>query len=190
MGLTGRTAGRTRASRLTRLAFLGAVGSAIYALEYALPVSHLVPGAKPGLANLATMLALVLGGPADALFLAVARVMFGHVLMGSFLSINHALGLSGSVVAALVMLVMLVMGRGDAGRGSLLRAGVAGGIAHSLARVVMAGWLLGQPLGAADYVYPALLGAVVGAVVGAATAGCCRRIIAARMGGLTNWRSA
>jgi len=187
MGRRGRIAGATGVSRLTRLALLGAIGSAIYALEYALPLSHLVPGAKPGLANLATMLALVLGGPGDALFLAVARVMFGHLLMGSFLSINHALGLSGSVAA---VLAMLAAGRGEAGRGNLLRAGVAGGVAHSLARLVMAGWLMGQPLGAADYIYPALLGAVVGAAVGGATAGCCRRIIVARMGGLANWRSA
>jgi heptaprenyl diphosphate synthase len=180
-------AGANGVNRLTRLAFLGAVGSALYALEYVLPLSQLVPGAKPGLGNLATMLALALGGPGDALLLAVVRVMFGHLLMGSFLSVNHALGLSGSLSAALVM---LVVGRGEPSRGGLLRAGVAGGIAHSTARVVLAGWLMGQPLGLTDYAYPVLLGAAVGAVVGAATAGCCRRIIEARMGGLANWRSA
>jgi heptaprenyl diphosphate synthase len=167
-------------NRLTRLAFLGALGLAIYALEYSLPLSHLVPGAKPGLANLATMLALVLCGPGDALFLAAARPTLSHALAGSLLSVNHVLSLSGSIVAALVM---LAAGRGDAGRGSLLRTGVAGGIAHSLARVLMAVWLMGQPLAAADYVYPMTLGLVVGATVGGVTAGFCRRIVETQIGG-------
>jgi len=78
-----------------------AVGLHIF--EAALP--SLGPWFKPGLANIMTLLALVLIGPRAALMLAVWRVIVGSFLIGTLFTPTFVISLAGGIASAAVMLL-------------------------------------------------------------------------------------
>jgi heptaprenyl diphosphate synthase len=87
--------------RVTRLGFLAAVGTSLFVLESLIPLP--LPFLKVGLANISTLLALLLTGPVDALLVVLIRVVAGSLLTGSFLGPAFILALCAGVVSALVM---------------------------------------------------------------------------------------
>ncbi|MDX8391642.1 MAG: Gx transporter family protein [Mariprofundaceae bacterium] len=100
----------------------------IHVLESSLP--GLGPWFKPGLANIVTLVALIMLGPKEALMLAIARVFVGSIWIGTLFTPTFVMSLSGALAAALVMLAAwrFIPGIGLPGI-SLL-----GGVAHMLAQ--------------------------------------------------------
>lgn len=84
-----------------RIAWLAALAITIHIAESALPSP--LPGVKPGLANVITVIALVQYGWATAAWVALLRVVVGSILIGTFLSPTFVLSLAGAV-ASIVML--------------------------------------------------------------------------------------
>lgn len=84
-----------------RIAWLAALAITIHIAESALPSP--LPGVKPGLANVVTIVALVHYGWATAAWVALLRVFVGGILIGTFLSPTFMLSLAGALatVAAL-----------------------------------------------------------------------------------------
>ncbi|MFN2348245.1 MAG: Gx transporter family protein [Thioalkalivibrio sp.] len=80
-----------------RIAWLAALAIAIHVLEAALPSP--IPGVKPGLANVITVLALLMYGWRVALWVSLLRVLAGSLLIGSFLSPSFLLSLSGALTS-------------------------------------------------------------------------------------------
>ncbi len=78
-----------------------AVGLHIF--EAALP--SLGPWFKPGLANIMTLLALVLIGPRAAFMLALWRVIVGSFLIGTLFTPTFVISLAGGIASAAVMLL-------------------------------------------------------------------------------------
>ena len=78
-----------------------AVGLHIF--EAALP--SLGPWFKPGLANIMTLLALVLIGPRAAFLLAVWRVIIGSFFIGTLFTPTFIISLAGGVASVAVMLL-------------------------------------------------------------------------------------
>jgi len=78
-----------------------AVGLHIF--EAALP--SLGPWFKPGLANIMTLLALVLIGPRAAFMLALWRVIVGSFFIGTLLTPTFVISLAGAIASAAVMLL-------------------------------------------------------------------------------------
>ena len=78
-----------------------AVGLHIF--EAALP--SLGPWFKPGLANIMTLLALVLIGPRAAFLLAVWRVIVGSFLIGTLFTPTFVISLAGGIASAAIMLL-------------------------------------------------------------------------------------
>jgi len=74
----------------------------LHVFEAALP--GLGPWFKPGLANLITLLALVLMGPKQALSLALGRVIIGAFFIGTLFTPTFVISLAGGVAAALAMI--------------------------------------------------------------------------------------
>lgn len=83
------------------LGLLSAVGLALFVLESLVPMP--LPFLKVGLANVATLLALYLFGPAEAVIVALVRVVAGSLLTGTLFSPGFLLSLAGGTCAALVM---------------------------------------------------------------------------------------
>lgn len=84
-----------------RIAWLAALAILIHIAESALPTP--LPGAKPGFANIITVVALLLFGWRSAAWITVLRVLGGSLALGSFLTPTFLLSLSG----ALTNIVML-----------------------------------------------------------------------------------
>ncbi len=72
--------------RLLRLSLLVAGGTVLHVVESYLPALGTLPGAKLGLANIVTMLALVAYSPTDTWKVVGLRVLLGSLLGGALFS--------------------------------------------------------------------------------------------------------
>jgi len=90
--------------RITLLALLTAIALTIFMVEAQIPVPIAVPGVKLGLANIVTVYAVFLLGPADALLVLVARVFLGAVFSGQMMTLFYSMG--GGLLAWLSMTVL------------------------------------------------------------------------------------
>jgi len=101
----------TRLRRDTHLAWLAAFAVALHLIEAALP--PVIPGIKPGLANVITVAALCLWGWRTAAVITLLRVLVAAILLGTLLSPAFWLSLGGATAS----LAMLGAGRAFPGRG-------------------------------------------------------------------------
>jgi len=76
----------------------------LHVFESAMP--SLGPWFKPGLANIMTLVALVMLGPRAAFGIAIGRVLVGSFLIGTILTPTFVISLAGSLAAAICMLAV------------------------------------------------------------------------------------
>lgn len=94
-----------------RIAWLTALAVTIHIAESALPSP--LPGIKPGLANVVTVVVLIQFGFRIAMWVSLLRVVVGSLLIGTFLSPTFILSLSGAIVSLLLLgLLTKLLGRG------------------------------------------------------------------------------
>ena len=86
-----------------RIAKLAAAALGLTLLEAAIPSP--LPGVKPGLANIITLVVLMRFGWRSAAWVTILRVMAGSLLLGTFLSPTFVLSLGGAIVS-LAMLAL------------------------------------------------------------------------------------
>ena len=86
-----------------RVAKLAAAALGLTLLEAALPSP--LPGVKPGLANIITLVVLVRFGWRAAAWVTLLRVVAGSLMLGTFLSPTFVLSLSGAI-ASLALLAL------------------------------------------------------------------------------------
>jgi len=84
-----------------RIAWLAALATGIHALEATLPSP--VPGLKPGLANIITVMVLLQFGWRTAAWVTALRVLAASLLLGTLLSPTFMLSASGATAAMLVL---------------------------------------------------------------------------------------
>ncbi|HDR91102.1 MAG TPA: Gx transporter family protein [candidate division Zixibacteria bacterium] len=125
-----------KSRRIAYLAALIAIGCAIWIIEELIP--HPLPWIKPGLANIATLLALYLMRPSDALIVAVSRVLLGALILGRFGSAGFFISLSGAVLSALAMFAVRKSGLPF----SIYGVSLFGALFHGLAQLLVAGILV------------------------------------------------
>lgn len=116
----------TGSRRVTNLALLVSIGLVLSIIESSFPPLLPVPGAKLGLANIATVIALYVFGPRMALEVTVLRTLLGGLLRGSVVGLF--LSFSGGLVSTLVMIALFVaLGRFL----SIIGVSVAGAVTHN-----------------------------------------------------------
>ena len=84
-----------------RIAWLTALAVAIHLLEATLPSP--LPGIKPGLANVITIVVLMRFGWSTAAWVSLLRVLVSGLLLGTFLSPTFALSLGGALCSVAVL---------------------------------------------------------------------------------------
>ena len=138
-----------------RIAWLAALAITIHILESAFPSP--LPGMKPGLANVITIVVLVQFGWRSAAWVSLLRVLCGSLLLGTFLTPTFLLSLGGAVCSiAILWLACRLPGRGFGPVGfSLLAA-----LAHMTGQFTIA-WLLFIPHPALWRLFPVLLTAAL-----------------------------
>ncbi|MDQ3796483.1 MAG: Gx transporter family protein, partial [Pseudomonadota bacterium] len=80
-----------------RIAWLAALAITIHIAESALPSP--LPGVKPGLANVITVITLLTFGWRAAVWVSLLRVLAGSLLIGSFLTPTFMLSFSGAAAS-------------------------------------------------------------------------------------------
>jgi heptaprenyl diphosphate synthase len=80
-----------------RIALLAALAITIHIIESAFPSP--MPGIKPGLANVITLMAFMLYGSKIAVQVSLLRVVISSLLLGTFLSPTFLLSLSGALLS-------------------------------------------------------------------------------------------
>lgn len=123
--------------RLARTALLAAFGLVMYLFESTLP--RPLPWAKPGLANIATLLALYMLGANSAWTVTLIRVCVGSFILGGFFSPGFWLSFAGGICSCGVMIVL----RRNWSHGfSVVGISLAGALVHVLAQIALAGILI------------------------------------------------
>jgi heptaprenyl diphosphate synthase len=151
-GMDGTTIQATRED--LRIAYLAALAIVIHVVEASLPSP--LPGIKPVLANVVTVLAMLLFGLRAAIWVAMLRVVAGSLVVGSFLSPTFIMSFSGAVAA----LAALTMGRALPGLGPV-GFSVLAGMAHMAAQFSVA-YMLFVPHPALWGLFPVFMTAAVG----------------------------
>lgn len=131
----------SRTQKITRAALLTGFGLVMFLFESALP--RPLPWAKPGLANIATLIALYALGPTSAWAVTILRVLLGSLLVGTFFNPGFWLSLAGGVASVLVMAFAKKHGQRAF---SIMGVSLLGALAHILAQIALAGILIVQRL--------------------------------------------
>lgn len=121
-----------------KIAFLGLFVTLSMILSYVeslIPIYFGAPGIKPGLANLSVLLLFMQKRPKEAAAVNLLRIVLGGFLFGNLFSIVYSL--AGAVFSMIVMYGMLFIGRFHP-----LTTSVAGGIAHNIAQLLVALFIL------------------------------------------------
>ena len=123
---------KPNARRLVFDALLTAVALTIFVIELHIPLSVGIPGVKLGLANIVTVAAVFLLGPADAGLILYARILLGGIFAGQIMALWYSL--AGGTLCFLSMLVMrkLVSER------QIWAASAVGAVFHNLGQIAVA----------------------------------------------------
>ncbi|SHI17652.1 heptaprenyl diphosphate synthase [Sporobacter termitidis DSM 10068] len=153
---------RTDTYSLTLLSLLFALSIALTAVEYMIPpIPLLPPGVKLGLSNIVTMYCLFFLGKKSAFTIVVLKSGFVFLIRGFT---SFALSLSGGVLSALVMLLLLAASNR---RISYLVISIAGAITHNIGQLIAASFLLGTGMVMAYFPLLLVSGVIMGNVTGA-----------------------
>jgi heptaprenyl diphosphate synthase len=144
------------------VAGFAALAIAIHILEAAFPSP--MPGVKPGLANVVTVVVYLRYGLKAAAWVAMLRVLVGSLLIGTFLSPTFLLSATGACASLIVLGMVGSLGQSVVGAIGL---SVAAAFAHMAAQITVA-YLLFIPHPAILSLAPVLLTAalVFGSVSG------------------------
>jgi heptaprenyl diphosphate synthase len=127
-----------RADRDDRIvAGFAALAIVIHVLEAGFPSP--IPGVKPGLANVVTLIVLLRHGLRPALWVALLRVIVGSLLVGSFMTPGFWLSASGAAGSLTILAIASVWNRALPGwRLSALGLSVLSALAHMSLQFVTA----------------------------------------------------
>lgn len=164
-----------------RIAWLAALAITIHILESALPSP--LPGVKPGLANVVSVIVLLRYGWRAAMWVSVLRVLAGSLLVGTFLSPAFVLSFAGAVAALAAMGAAFTLSRAvPAWRAGPVGYSVLGALAHMAAQFYVA-YRLFVPHEGLFHLLPILLGMAVvfGLVSGVIAATVMKKLDAMRL---------
>lgn len=150
--------------KLLFLSLLISSGLALHVIESFIPFPVPIPGAKIGLANIITLLTLILFGFKEGLTVALLRCIMAAFFGGSASSLIYSL--SGAILS---LILMSAVYRHNNGFFSLIGVSIIGAEAHNLAQVTVASAVLNS-IGLFFYLPVLLLiGIVTGYFVGLST---------------------
>lgn len=123
--------------KLTLTALLTAVALMIFILEAQLPPILPIPGIKPGLANIITLLALVWLGKKEALLTLILRIVLGCIFTGNLVSLMFSL--AGGIAAYIFTAVMLNISN------NITVSSIVGALGHNIGQIFTAIFLTNTP---------------------------------------------
>ncbi len=130
--------------KLTTLALFTTLALGIYAVEAALPTLIPIPGIKPGLSNIITLVLLHRYGFKETLTVLLARIFLSTLLFGQALSLLYSL--AGGICCLSVMYLVSRLLR----RKMLFITGIMGALSHNAGQLLVA-LLITRVMGVLSY---------------------------------------
>lgn len=118
--------------KLTILALFVTLSLAIYGIESAIPPLVPIPGIKPGLSNIITLILLCRFSAKDTALVVCTRVLLSAMLFGQFISLIYSI--SGAAFSFAAMLALCRFCK----KHFLILMGITGGICHNLGQLLAA----------------------------------------------------
>lgn len=115
------------------LSLLATFAIVVHSLELVFPSP--LPWLRLGLANIMTLVTLILFGLKAALFVTIIRILVGSFLVGSFLNPGFFLGLSGGIMSTLAMGLVISIFKGAF---SPVGVSLIGAFTHNLTQIAVA----------------------------------------------------
>ena len=156
--------------KLTTLALFTTLALAIYAVESAIPPLVPIPGIKPGLANIITLVVLTEYSGKDALYVLLARILLSTLLFGQAMSLLYSL--AGGVLCFLIMCLTNRLLQGH----FLFLTGILGAVFHNLGQLSIAFVLTSTP-GVLSYLPFLILGGILTGLFTGLSAGFMKRYL-------------
>lgn len=148
------------AKRIATLAVLTAMGLIMFMVESLFP-PLILPGAKMGLSNIFSMLAVFLLGPIDAFVLVVVRVVLGSMFTGNMSTLMYSLSAGVVSVVTSSVLVELVYPKV-----SIVSISIVSAVLHNLTQNIVFCLVSNTPEMFSYMPWLALLGVLAGIIVG------------------------
>ena len=133
-----------RTVKVTHIAMLITFAAVIHFVEFMFPLPIPVPGAKLGLANVITLLTLLVYGTKAGLLVAGGRSLLGSFFTGSFLGFGFWLSFSAALVSCLVMALFLPLTRKQ--YVTPVAVSVIGAVTHNLIQLLVAIVIMQNPV--------------------------------------------
>lgn len=130
--------------KLTTLALFTTISLAVYAIESAIPPLIPIPGIKLGLANIITLILLLLFSWKEAALVLVARILLSTLLFGQAMSLLYSF--AGGLCSLFLMAVVMALLQ----KKMTFLTGAVGGLAHNLGQLMIA-YLLTSTVGVLSY---------------------------------------
>ncbi|HXG00048.1 MAG TPA: Gx transporter family protein [Bacteroidota bacterium] len=146
--------------RMTTVALLSAVGIALFVIESYIPMP--LPFLKIGLANVSSVVALMLVGTTSMMSVVTLRIVLGSLLIGTFMGPAFVLALSGGVASAIVMAIVRKMFRGLFG---VIGISLLGAVTHVLVQLAVVRFVFVQNASVFHLLPLMLASSVVGGLV-------------------------
>ncbi len=118
--------------KLTTIALLAAVGIALFVIESYIPMP--LPFLKIGLANISSVVALMLLGTTSMVSVVLLRVVVGSLFIGTFMSPAFLLALSAGVASAVAMAVVRKI---SGNLFSVVGLSLIGAVSHSITQLLI-----------------------------------------------------
>jgi heptaprenyl diphosphate synthase len=125
--------------RIVVISLLISLGLVLHLAESFFPLSAVVPGAKLGLANIVSLIAISLFGFPAAFQVVIFRVILGSLLAGTFMTINFYLSFSGGILSFILMYLAYYFFKDYF---SLIGISIIGAVAHNTAQITAAYFII------------------------------------------------
>ncbi|HSW35366.1 MAG TPA: Gx transporter family protein [Candidatus Limnocylindrales bacterium] len=145
---------KNRLSYLTQIAVLITFAVVIHSVEAALPLPMPVPGVRLGLANIITLLTLIMFGLRSGLLVSMLRAVLGSLFIGGLFGFGFWLSITAGITSSLAMAFVLVLQR--KGLVSLISVSVIGAVVHNITQLIFASLVIANFALLRGY-YPLLL---------------------------------
>lgn len=127
-------------NRITAMAVLLSFAVVIHFIESIIPLPVPLPGVKLGLANIITLLVLLVMGFSPAMFVSLGRVALGGLLTGTFMGFGFWLSLGAAVVSGCCMAAMLPLLKKN--YISVISVSITGAVLHNLTQLFLVGLIM------------------------------------------------
>jgi heptaprenyl diphosphate synthase len=146
-----------------RIAILSAYALALHGFESLIPTP--IPWLKPGLANIITVVALILYGFRTALLVTLIRVVLASIFLGTFLGPAFILSAGGGIASVIAMGLSIKLFKNLFGTVGI---SLIGALFHNIAQLSLAYFLFIQRIEAVLIISPliVLIGSVTGILNG------------------------